>query len=212
LIEIKNLDIQTNTLLIECMNATFDKKQIHGISAPNGSGKSTLFRTISGLRRERKGSIKITGELPEKERKKQIFYFETSSWFHSSLTGMDYLRLYSSQWQSDKRLINEAIHLWGMQKYINERIKNYSLGMKQKLLLSLYYVSDSSYWIMDEPTVALDKASVTILENHLMEQKNKGKCILFSAHESEAFYQICDRRYTIDYGVFKLRRENSDDL
>ncbi|MBE9908833.1 ABC transporter ATP-binding protein [Enterococcus casseliflavus] len=204
MIEITNLNVETNTLLIENMNAQFETSSISGISAPNGSGKSTLFRTICGLRTEEQGSIKITGNPDsKKDVKKQIFYFESSTWFNPSLTGMDYLLLFNSQWQSSKSLIDEAIKLWGMEKYIHTSIKKYSLGMKQKLLLSLYYISDATYWILDEPSLALDKSSVDILINHLKEQSNIGKCILFSAHESDGFYEICDHKYTIDFGVFK---------
>lgn len=204
MIEITNLNVETNTLLIENMNAQFETSSISGISAPNGSGKSTLFRTICGLRTEEQGSIKITGNPDsKKDVKKQIFYFESSTWFNPSLTGMDYLLLFNSQWQSSKSLIDEAIKLWGMEKYIHTSIKKYSLGMKQKLLLSLYYISDATYWILDEPSLALDKSSVDILINHLKEQRNIGKCILFSAHESDRFYEICDHKYTIEFGVFK---------
>jgi ABC-2 type transport system ATP-binding protein len=204
MLEIKGLDIKTNTLLIEHMNVTFSRSSINGISAPNGSGKSTLFRTICGLRSEKKGSIKITeSSTAIREVKKQIFYFELSAWFDSSLTGMDYLLLYCSQWRSEKSRIAEAIQLWSMEKYIHNSIKKYSLGMKQKLLLALYYVSDANYWILDEPTIALDKTSVKILEKHLIEQKEAGKCILFSAHESDDFYKICDHKYTIDFACFK---------
>lgn len=204
MIEIRNLDIKTNTLLIENMSINFDRKSINGISAPNGSGKSTLFRTICGLRSEKKGSIKMTESFKsEKEIKKQIFYFENSAWFNPSLTGKDYLTLFNKQWQADVKLIDEAISFWNMENYINSSIKKYSLGMKQKLLLSLYYISDAPYWILDEPSLALDKASVEKLINYLEEQKEKGKCIIFSAHESDGFYEICDHKYTIDFGVFK---------
>ncbi|OTN75879.1 hypothetical protein A5886_000955 [Enterococcus sp. 8G7_MSG3316] len=75
--------------------------------------------------------------------------------------------------------------------------------MKQKLLLSMYHVSDVTYWILDEPTLALDLGSVHILREYLLTKKAEGKCILFSAHEDTAFYEICDNKYTIDFGVFK---------
>lgn len=204
MISIKNLDIRTNTLLVENMNATFELNNIIGLSAPNGSGKTTLFKTICGLRSEIKGSIKIIQEdLEKKDIKKQIFFFESSNWFNPNLTGKDYLMLINTQWSGDKRLINESINIWNMNGFINTKIKTYSLGMRQKLLLSLYYVSDTKYWILDEPTLALDKDSVEVLENFLLSQKSLGKCIIFSAHEDDQFYKICDEKYTIEYGVFK---------
>lgn len=204
MIKIQNLDIQTNTLLIEQMSVNFEEGTINGISAPNGSGKSTLFRTISGLRTEKKGTIQLTETgITKKEIKKKIFYFENSSWFNPSLTGYDYLLLYNAQWKADKKLIKQAIEFWNMESYIHTNIKKYSLGMKQKLLLSLYIVSDATYWILDEPSIALDKASVDRLILLLKEQRDSGKCILFSAHESEIFFDICEHKYTIDFGVFK---------
>lgn len=203
---INELSLTTNTLLVENINLQLDKGKIYGLSAPNGSGKSTLMRTIAGLRNEKLGQAVLfdDGQLvPHKEIKKKIFYFESSTWFNPNLSGMDYLQLICDQWQSDSKRIEEIIAYWEMEKYISNPLKNYSLGMKQKVLLALYYVSDADYWLLDEPTIALDKSSVHLLKTFFLEQKELSRCLFFSAHENEDFFEICDQEFYIDYGVLK---------
>ena len=85
-----------------------------------------------------------------------------------------------------------------MENYIDRPIKKYSLGMKQKLLLALYSVADAEYWLLDEPTLALDRASVEQLKDFFLTAKQQQKSIFFSAHENEQFFSICDQMYRIE--------------
>ncbi|OTN75878.1 hypothetical protein A5886_000954 [Enterococcus sp. 8G7_MSG3316] len=88
MISIRDLDIKTNTLLIENMSVDFETATINGIPAPNGRGKSTLFKTIVGLRRENKGTIQVLSDnLTKKDIKRQLFFYESSNWLNKTLTG-----------------------------------------------------------------------------------------------------------------------------
>lgn len=210
MLKVHNLDIRTNQPLIQNVSLELDNAEIVGIAAANGTGKSTLFKTIAGLRKEPTGEGGIGsagGWLSFHQGKRAIFYFESTQWFDTSLRGGDYLELITGMWASDPSLIDEAIRYWEMATYIQKPIKSYSLGMKQKLLLSLYLVSGADFWILDEPTLALDQASVTKLKSYLLQGKQQGKGIIFSAHESETFFAICDRVLKIQAGSLLPREE-----
>lgn len=200
MLQISGLNLTTDFSLALDINLIFEPATVTGLIGPNGSGKSTLMRTIVGLRNEKTGLATIKFEnkvLSPKEVKEQLFYFESTNWFNNSLSGMDYLKLISDVWKTDKQLIDEMVDFWHLSSFIHKPIKKYSLGMKQKLLLSLYHVSNANYLFLDEPTLALDRESVERFKEYLLEQKTLGKCIFFSAHESEEFFKICDKIYAI---------------
>ncbi|MGX7417263.1 ABC transporter ATP-binding protein [Carnobacterium gallinarum] len=202
MIELTNLTIATNEALI--IDATINLKihNIYGLSAPNGSGKSTLMRVLSGLLNQHSGTVTFYNEQEKKlsnvQIKKDLFYFETSNWLDGNLTGLDYLKLINALWEGEKDSINQVIHFWGMEHYITKPIKKYSLGMKQKVLLSLYTVSNTRYWILDEPTLALDKASVTLLTRYIDDARNSGKMVLFSSHAGDELFSSCDTLLAIE--------------
>ncbi len=193
MLEIKNVTLSTRFSILENANYTFEEGIIYGIIATNGSGKTTLFRSINNLIPIQSGNISIDSQSINQKRK-DIFYFETSDWFDLNLTGNDYLQLIKKEYNSDKS-IQECIEIFSMESYVNIPIKKYSLGMKQKLLISLYFISNASYLIMDEITNGLDDLSRQIfmkLINHL-QNSSKPKTILISSHYKEDLNQFCDK-------------------
>lgn len=201
MIKVYDLDIKTREILLYSSNMTLKRSSIYGLSAKNGSGKTTLLRTISALRSEPNGSIIITEngqQLNLIQSKKALFYFETTEWFDTNLSGADYLTFTNATWNNSKTIIEEMIHFWGMNDYIKLPIKKYSLGMKQKVLLAMYGVSGADYWLLDEPTIGLDTTSMKLFETFILEAKKKGRCILFSSHHNDNVYSICDYLYEIN--------------
>lgn len=200
MLRITGLNLTTDFTLALDINLALAPASINGLIGPNGSGKSTLMRTIVGLRNEKTGSASLSSgkaTLSPNQVKNNLFYFETINWFNNSLSGMDYLKLISTIWKTENYLINEMVDFWNLEAFIHKPINKYSLGMKQKTLLSLYHVSNADYLFFDEPTLALDQESSEKFKGYLLKQKSKGKCIFFSAHESEDFFKICDKIYAI---------------
>lgn len=202
MIIIKKIEIATTKPLITNANFTFEKQKIYGLTAPNGSGKSTLLRSLASLIPVKNGTILFTDTentiLSNLQAKKESFYFENSSWLDDNLTGLDYLQLINRLWNADETLISDVIKFWDLSSYITKTIKTYSLGMKQKILLSMYDVSSTNYWLLDEPTLALDKKSVERLSEYLTHAKQQGKMILFSSHAGDEIFNICDEIITIE--------------
>lgn len=199
---IRGLDLTTKEILLYGANMKLEKRFVYGLSARNGSGKTTLLRTISGLRKESIGSIMIIENdkpLDLINSKKEIFYYETSEWFDLNLTGLDYLEFIESSWKTESHMsLSDVIHFWEMESYIKRPIRKYSLGMKQKVLLSMYAVSGASYLLMDEPTVGLDTNSLIRFEKLIETMKYNDACILFSSHHNDSMYAVCDFIYAIE--------------
>lgn len=169
----------------------FNRGNIYLIVATNGTGKTTFFRTITNLIRRKNGEIKFDNQTFEQQ-KRQVFFYESSNWLDGNLSGLDYLEFVKQQWRS--RLdINEMINCWGMSKYIKVPIKKYSLGMKQRLLIAMYFVSDADYLIMDEISNGLDEDGRRLLYTQLKEAaKKKQKCLIISSHHRTNMTPIAD--------------------
>ncbi|HCM90502.1 MULTISPECIES: ABC transporter ATP-binding protein [Vagococcus] len=190
---IDHLTIKKRIPILTGFSFTFEKGHLYGIVAVNGSGKTTFFRAIMGLTPIDSGSFSIQ-EVQDKSDfliNKHCFYFESNEWFDLNLSGLDYLTFIKKQWHSSKE-ISDIITLWQMEDYIRLPIKKYSLGMKQKLLISLYLVSDANYLLMDEITNGLDEESRKILYTTLSQLKQQGKTIILSSHYKEDIEEFCD--------------------
>lgn len=190
---INHLTIKKRIPILTDFSFTFEKGQLYGIVAVNGSGKTTFFRAIMGLTPTTSGtfSIQDSHEKSDFFINKHCFYYESNEWFDLNLSGLDYLTFIKKQWHSPKE-ISDIIALWQMEDYIRLPIKKYSLGMKQKLLISLYLVSDANYLLMDEITNGLDEESRRILYTTLSQLKQQGKTIILSSHYKEDIEEFCD--------------------
>jgi len=189
MISIQKLTIKTRFTILEDASFNFKTGEIYGILAPNGSGKTTLFRALNNLVPLNTGIISINNK-PVNTVKKDIFYFETSDWFNKHMTGKDYLEFVKAEYNSPIT-ISDALSKFDITEFINIPIKKYSLGMKQKLLITMYILSDADYLIMDEITNGLDDSSRTIFLSILEDLHQAGKTILISSHYKHDLQQIC---------------------
>lgn len=189
MLTLKNLTISTRHLILNNINYQFEDNKIYGIVAENGSGKTTLFRTMVRLRKVQGGSITFNTE-PTQNIFNEIYYFESNEWLDKNLSGMDYLKFVKEMWKS-KIDINPIIDLWKMNDYINIPIKKYSLGMKQRLIIAMYIISDAKYMIMDEITSGLDEESRKLFFEQINVLK-KNKTILISSHYKDEIINHCD--------------------
>lgn len=193
MLSIRNLEIKTRKVILNNVTIDFRKGNLYGIVAINGSGKTTLFRTIVGILPYTAGSITFSSD---NNKTNSFFYWESSEWFDPNLTGLDYLNFIKKEWNSTAST-SDIINVWNMDEYIKLPIKKYSLGMKQRLLISLYMISDSDYLIMDEISNGLDEDSRKILFKILKEYTTKGKTIILSSHYKEDIDNYCDYILTI---------------
>lgn len=190
MIELKDITIETRHPILKNVDYLFKDCYIYGVVAENGSGKTTLFRTIMNLLHPKSGEILFDGNIVEKMLD-QVFYFESIEWLDKNLSGLDYLKFVKALWKSNVE-ITEILDLWDMGEYIKVPISKYSLGMKQRLVIGLYFISDAKYMIMDEITNGLDEENRKHFFKQIQNLKNKGKTILLSSHYKDEIIESCD--------------------
>lgn len=185
-----HVTLKTRQVILQDADFIFKKGRIYGLLAINGSGKTTLFRAISNLIPISSGNIAVSPSL---------FYYESVEWLDGNLSGMDYLCLIKNIWKSDLNLRDEVAY-WEMSDYISLPIRKYSLGMKQRLVISMYFLSQAKCWLMDEITNGLDEYYRQKFFNRLAEIDRQEQLVLLSSHYKEELVEICDSMVTIRQG------------
>lgn len=193
MITLSNVTIKTRQTIIENIDFTFNKGKVYGIVAINGSGKTTLFRAISQLIPVNSGNITTPSSL---------FYYENIEWFDLNLSGIDYLNYIKNIWKSTQSL-NDEIDFWEMNDFIYLPIRKYSLGMKQRLLIAMYFISQAECWLMDEITNGLDEYFRTKFFNRIDKLNRENHLIILTSHYKEDLSKVCDKLLTIENGEIK---------
>jgi len=169
------------------VNMNVKKGDIYGFIGRNGAGKTTLFRSITGLINISGGSIELFSEERNSHimnERKRIGILIESPAFYGEMTAYENMELIRLQKGiPGKVCIEEKLNLVGLTDVNNKKVKNFSLGMKQKLGLAMAIIGDPEFLILDEPTNGLDPIGIIQMREILIRlNKEKGVTILISSH------------------------------
>jgi ABC-2 type transport system ATP-binding protein len=173
-----------------------EKGDIFGLLGPNGSGKTTTMKIITGLSYADKGSVQILGSSLEESSKalKEIGCLIEAPAIYDYLTARENLKLAANYYAEIKTpRIDDMLTQTGLIKYANEKVKNFSLGMKQRLGLALALVSKPKLVILDEPTNGLDIEGTVDIREIIMKQAKLGITFLVSSHISHEIELMCNK-------------------
>lgn len=166
-------------------NISFDLEgpQILALIGPNGSGKSTLLNIIANLLPADQGSISVMNKSNQNPSIfREVSYMQDNSVLYDYLTGYDHLQFIGDLQKISKKKVLAAAERIGITSFLNKKVSNYSLGMKQQLLLTMAIVNEPKLLIMDEPLNGLDPTNAIKVRNLLLELANEGTAILLSSH------------------------------
>lgn len=188
-------------------NLNFDMKkgEIFGFLGANGAGKSTTMKMLSGIANPTSGEIFICGKSLTKNFEKAIINLggmvETPQ-FYPYLTGFQNLKYFASLYSNiSKQKIMDIVALVGLSVRINEKVKNYSLGMKQRLGIAQALLHNPKILILDEPTNGLDANGIREIKSFLKKiARQRGTAIMISSHILAIMEDVCDRVCIIDKG------------
>lgn len=171
---------------LDNINLQVEQGSIYGFLGPNGAGKTTTLRLLLGLLRKQEGSIKVFGSNFESDKinilKRTGSLIEQPS-LYNHLTAKENLEIYRRIYGFAKSRINEVLQLVTLQDTKNKKVKQFSLGMKQRLSIAVALLHQPELLILDEPTNGLDPNGI-IETRELIKKLNKeqGVTILVSSH------------------------------
>ncbi|WP_229720486.1 ABC transporter ATP-binding protein [Winogradskyella helgolandensis] len=182
---------------IEDLELKVPKGSIYGFLGPNGSGKSTTIRLILGLLKKNSGTVALFGELFNEQSRLKVLnkvgaLIENPS-LYEHLSAIDNLKI-SANYRQHISLsrIDEVLEIVNLTKAKNKWIKEYSLGMKQRLGLAISLLSNPELIILDEPTNGLDPKGIIEMRT-LIKDLNKrfGTTIFISSHLLSEIEKTC---------------------
>lgn len=183
-----------------------ERGKVYGIAGNNGSGKTVLMKCICGFLPVTQGLVRVGGKYIGKE----IDFPESlgaiieTPGFLDHLSGRKNLEILADlRGNLTGRDISVALLRVGLNPGLTKPVAKYSLGMRQRLGIAQAIMEDPELLILDEPFNGLDKYGVKEMRALLLEEKEKGKTILLSSHNSEDLRILCDRIFEMDAGILR---------
>lgn len=193
--------------IIKGISFSVEEGEVFGFIGPNGAGKTTTIRMLVGLIAQNTGEIKIMGEDIHKNREKALSYIGAvveSPELYSYLSGMENLMQIARIRKIDKKYVEEVVELVELKGRINDKVKKYSLGMKQRLGLAASLISKPKLLILDEPTNGLDPTGIMDFREIVKKAaKETGTAVFISSHILSEIEQVCDKVAFINNGVIQ---------
>jgi ABC-2 type transport system ATP-binding protein len=186
------------------LDLTVPRRSTFGFLGPNGAGKTTLIRLLLGLTGPTAGSMRLLGvPLPQRrpEALARVGAIVEEPRFHPFLTGRENLAVVAAarDRQATAR-IGAVLARVGLSERADDRVKSYSLGMRQRLGVARALLADPELLILDEPTNGLDPAGIHEFRQMIRGFVDEGRTVLLSSHLLDEVEKICDHVAIVDRG------------
>ncbi|WP_425538351.1 ABC transporter ATP-binding protein [Microaceticoccus formicicus] len=169
--------------VLKGIDLEIDSPGIYALVGPNGSGKTTLLNAISNLIPKSSGKITVfNSDNSNISNYKDMSYFPDQRVLYPYLTGYDHFNILMNVYKIDKGTVKRTIEKFNIESYIGKKVGEYSLGMKQHLLIALSSVIKPKLMILDEPMNGLDPSNIVKIRKLLIDIANEGTAILISSH------------------------------
>lgn len=193
------------------VNLRIEKGSTIGIIGANGSGKSVLFQLICGFLKVDNGEIYIRGKKLGKDFDfpKDVGILINTPGYIDIYSGFKNLKFLAgiNNKIDDKKIIS-TLEIVGLNPEDKTKVKDYSMGMKQKLGIAQAIMEDQDIIILDEPFNALDFKTYNDIKKLILNLKDKGNTILLTSHNYDDIEELCDKIYVIvDSSIQELSEE-----
>ncbi len=176
--------------------------EVFGFLGPNGAGKTTTIRMLTGVLKPDSGEVRVLGYdmLNEREkikaREKTGIVPEMANPY-VDLTAMQNLRLMGELYGMSKAEIEkrslELLREFDLYEKRNVKVRGFSKGMRQRLIIAMAMIADPELYFLDEPTSGLDVISARLIKDVIREEKKAGKTIFLTTHNMDDANELCER-------------------
>ncbi len=186
--------------------------ELFGFIGPNGAGKTTTIKLMTGILKPDGGSVTMAGHPMDSDRlaaQRLIGFVPDGNDLYDRLTGIEYLNFMADIYQVSaaqrKAHIEKYLDLFSLEDAINNQIRSYSKGMKQKLVVIGALIHNPPIWILDEPLGGLDPRAAHLLKEEMIRHCREGNTVFFSTHVLEVAEKLCTRIGIIAEGSLKAQ-------
>lgn len=198
-----------NNEVIKGASYEFASGNVYGIVGGNGAGKSVLLKMILGMMKPDSGKVSFGG-IPENKAaankvasvKPDMACVIDGCDLIMNMSGLENL-IYLAGFRKlvDEKCIRECMKKVGLNPDNKDKIKNYSLGMRKRLLIAQAIMENPDVLILDEPTNSLDSSGVQMLHDIVLENKEAGRIIIIASHYEQDIDGLCDIVLSLKDGV-----------
>lgn len=193
---------------LDSFSLSIKKGELLALLGPNGAGKTTLIKILCTLLEPTSGQVEVNGfdsaTAPDQVRASMGVVIGGERAVYWKLTGRENLKYFASLYLVSPNVAKERIkallELVGLEDRADDRVENYSSGMRQRLLVAKSFINDPAIVLFDEPTVGLDVQSARHIRKFIKEQSKTGKTMVFATHYMDEADQLADRVAVIHKG------------
>ena len=198
--------------VLDGVSMNVPKGSIYGFIGKNGAGKTTTMRIILGLARPTKGTVELSDEYKGNSRMKLSAVIENPSFFPNMNAESNMLTLcYSLGIKKAKDETKNLLELVGLDPKDTKKVKNYSLGMKQRLSLAMSLIGEPSLLLLDEPMNGLDPEGIREIRDTIVNlNKERGVTIIMSSHILSELEKVATHYGVISNGKISAEFPASD--
>ena len=205
MIKIKNLShsLGSKTVLRE-INLEIPNNTVLGIVGINGAGKSTLLRLLAGVYLPDEGTVEYDGKNPANaDTRKEIFFLPDDPYYTASMTPKKLFDFYKTFYPAiNKETYERLLSVYKIDE--NEKVRNFSKGMRRQVFIALALAIKPKYLLLDEAFDGLDPLSRKIFKDAIISLVEEGQTtVLISSHSLRELEDFCDRFILIDSNVIK---------
>ncbi len=199
-------------VIIDHLSIDVCRGEIYGFLGPNGAGKTTTIKMITGLSKITAGGICVCGKNIHSDYEaymRNIGAIIEEPQLYKYMSGLDNLKYYAGMYQGiGQKRIDEVVRIIGMENRIKDKVKTYSLGMRQRLGLAQALLHNPALLVLDEPTNGLDPAGIKEIRDFLKYISHEfGTTVFVSSHQLSEMQLMCDRVAVIQRGkLLDVRR------
>lgn len=201
-----------NQTAVNNVSLNIPKNSIYGLLGPNGAGKSTTLKMITGILRPTEGEILFEDHEWTRNDLRYIGALIESPAVYPNLTAFENLRVACMMYGLPTSRIREVLQIIKLENTGKKKVKNFSMGMKQRLGLGMAIINNPKLLILDEPANGLDPIGIEELRELLRSLPSKGITVILSSHILPEVSQVADEIAIISNGKIgyqgKISRDN----
>ena len=215
ILEVKGLTKKfKNQIAVNNVSRSIREGSVYGLLGPNGAGKSTILKMITGIMKPSSGEILFEDHLWTRKDLKDIGALIEEPAIYPNLTAKENLEVASTLYGLPKKRVEEVLDIIGLRQGGKKKVRNFSMGMKQRLGLGMAIINNPKLLILDEPTNGLDPIGIEELRELIRSFPAMGITVILSSHILSEVAQVADKVGIISNGIVGYDGEISkeDDL